>query len=197
MDGSLYLKTAPATEPVTTAEAKLHLKVDITDDDTLIAGLVVAARRWIEDITGIRMVSQTWNYYLDSFPDAAVIKLPLGPVSAVSSIKSTDSAGAVTTFSTGSYVTDLVSLPARVVLKSSASWPSNNLREVNGVDIEFVTGWANAAAVPEELKLAVKMLVAYWYENREAAAGAVGSTDIKQLPLGLQSMIQNYRMWQR
>lgn len=244
MEGSLYLKTAPIAEPITTAEAKLHLKVDITDDDTLIAGLVTAARRWIEDLTGIRMMTQTWNYYLDEFPEESVIKLPIGPVASITSVKSTDSAGSVSTFSSGSYLKDLVSLPARIVLKDSASWPSNNLQEANGVDIEFVAGYGSATvvadlvaaqaahtaavaqvaaastageitaakaalsaaeaaltaaqaaqvtAVPEDLKLAIKLLVAHWYENR----AAVTTQTLEQAPLALRHIINNYRMWQR
>lgn len=197
MKGTLYLKTAPASEPVTTAEAKNHMRVDISDDDTLIGTMVKAARRWIEGITGIRMVTQTWNYYLDEFPAADVIKLPIGPVSAVSSVKYTDDEGNVFTLAASNYVTDLVSLPARIKLKDGCSWPSADLREVNGVDIEFVAGYGAAAAVPDEVKLAVNMLTAYWYENREAAAGAVGTTDIKQLPLTLQDILSQIDMYQR
>ncbi|MBV9418770.1 MAG: phage head-tail connector protein, partial [Alphaproteobacteria bacterium] len=37
---SLQLTTPPATEPITLAEAKTHLKVDTTDDDALITRLI-------------------------------------------------------------------------------------------------------------------------------------------------------------
>lgn len=197
MKGSLALKTAPAEEPVTTAQAKTHARIDITDDDTLIGTLIKAARRWIENLTGIRMVTQTWNYYLDAFPCGNAIKIPVGPVSAVSSVKYTDAAGAVSTLSAASYVVDLVSLPARIVLKDNYSWPADVLQVVNGVNIEFVAGYGAAAAVPEELALAVNMLVSYWYENRDAAAGAVGSTDVKDLPYTLQAILPNFTMYQR
>jgi uncharacterized phiE125 gp8 family phage protein len=241
MTGNLSLKTAPATEPITLAEAKLHLKVDINADDALITSLITAARRWIEDITGIRMMTQTWNCYLDEFPEGDVINLPIGPVSALSSVKYTDSTGAVATFAPAGYVTDLVSLPARIVLVDGASWPTDTLREANGVDIEFVAGYgaaadmltaqnaltaaqalaaaaitdeeiaaalaalvaaealvtdaqaAQIAAIPEELRAAVKMLVAYWFENRAAGATA----EFKELPLGLKALISGFRMWQR
>ncbi len=197
MKGSLALKTAPTEEPVTTALVKAHMRVDISDDDTLIGTLAKAARRWIENLTGIRMVTQTWNYYLDAFPCENVIKIPIGPVSAVSSVKYTNAAGTVSTLSAASYVVDLVSLPARIVIKDGYAWPAEVLQVVNGVNIEFVAGYGAAAAVPEELALAVKELAAYWYENREAAAGAVGSTDVKELPFSISSLLSDFTMHQR
>ena len=242
MKGSLYLKTAPVTEPVTTAEAKLHLRVDITDDDTLIANLVAAARRWIEDVTGIRMVTQTWNYYLDEFPDdSSEIKLPIGPVASLTSIKYTDTADTVTTWAATNYRSDLVSLPARIVLRYAAYWPTADLKEANGIDIEFVCGYLGSsslvaaraslaaaevlvaaavtageitaakaalaaaavdvaaaealeiAAIPEELKLAIKLLVEHWYEHR----GAVTELRLENAPLAIQALLSNFRMWQR
>ena len=57
----------PVLEPVTLAEAKLHLRSytsDIAEDD-LINGLLVAAREWVEDYTGRALVEQRWSLSLD------------------------------------------------------------------------------------------------------------------------------------
>lgn len=58
----------PAVEPVTLAEAKLHLRVDIDDDDTLINMLIGAARIAAENICRRAFVTQQWTLYLDAFP---------------------------------------------------------------------------------------------------------------------------------
>ncbi len=65
----LVLFTAPATEPVTTAEAKTHLRVDTSDDDTLIGTLITVARRRVENDSRHQLVTATWDYTLDRFPE--------------------------------------------------------------------------------------------------------------------------------
>lgn len=189
MIGTLALKTAPSTEPVTTAELKLQSRVDISDDDTLLTNMGVAARRWIEDITGIRMVSQTWYYYLDCFPAESLIELPIGPTSAVVGITYTKEDATSGTVAASTYVTDLASLSARIVLKDGESWPADTLTPVNGVRIEFTAGYGLAAVVPEELKLAVKLLAAHWYENREECT----TQRLESLPMGIKALIANFK----
>jgi uncharacterized phiE125 gp8 family phage protein len=60
--------TPPAVEPVSLAEAKLHLRVDITDDDALITGLIQGARYAAENMCRRVMVTQSWGLTLDGFP---------------------------------------------------------------------------------------------------------------------------------
>jgi len=49
----LQLVTPPVDEPVTLAEAKLHLRVDFDEDDALILALISAARQAAEAITAV------------------------------------------------------------------------------------------------------------------------------------------------
>lgn len=190
------LSSAPAVEPVSLVEAKLHLRVDSDDDDLVIESLVKAAREHVEELTGRKLITQTWKYYRDGFPEGAELPLPFAPVSAVSSVKYTDADGTQSTWSSSEYLADTKSVPARVVLKDDYDWPdpTAGLREANAVEVAFVVGYgATPESVPEGLRLAVKMLAAHFYENREA----VQQKDLSELPLGLKALIAQYRVWFR
>ena len=63
---SLVRATEPAN-PVTLAEAKLHLRIDSSAEDDLIGTLITAATRWAEDYTDRTFCHTQWQMRLDSF----------------------------------------------------------------------------------------------------------------------------------
>lgn len=193
--GALTLKTAPAKEPVLIAEAKDHLRVDITDDDALITGLLLAARNEVERLTSRRLITQTWTWTLDRFPaHRGFLRLPLAPVSAINSVKVTDRNGVQTTFAASNYIEDKVSEPARIVLKDGVIFPqpADQLREANGVEIEFVVGYGlEGSDVPEEIKVALKMTTAHLYENRESTIAMA----LRDLPQGVSALLAQHQAW--
>lgn len=67
---ALVIVTQPTVEPITLAEAKSHLRVDsdFTADDSLISGLIVAARQEAEQICRRALIKQTWKLAIDQFP---------------------------------------------------------------------------------------------------------------------------------
>lgn len=166
---TLRLITAPATEPVSSAEAKLHLKVDGSTDDTLISALIVAARMLCEAYQGRGYITQTWELTLDAFPESP-FELPPAPLASVVSIKYTDSGGTEYTMDPGDYVLDTSAEPGRVALADGVSWPSVVLYPVGGVKIRYTVGAASAAAVPQNVKQAILLTVGDWYEDRQAGA---------------------------
>ena len=64
---SLVRATEPANNPVTLAEAKLHLRIDNADEDALISNLVTAATRWAEDYCDRTFCHTQWQMRVDSF----------------------------------------------------------------------------------------------------------------------------------
>ena len=191
---TLKLITAPATEPVTSSEAKSHLRVDTTADDTLIGTLITAARQHVENHLRRALITQTWELVMDAFPAGDVIRLPRPPLVSVTSIKYTDVAGSESTFSSAAYVVDTDSTKGRVVLKSGESWPSDTLAAANGVRVRYVAGYGSAAAVPNPIRQAILLLIGTLYENRESVLVAQGVT-VAQLPFGVEALLMPYRIF--
>ena len=191
---ALKLITAPATEPVTTSEAKSHLRVDTTADDTLIGTLITAARQHVENHLRRALITQTWELVTDAFPVGDVIRLPLPPLVSVTSIKYTDKDGNESTLSSAAYVVDTDSTKGRVVLKSGETWPSDTLAAANGVRVRYVAGYGEASAVPRPIRQAILLLIGTMYENRESVLVAQGVT-VAQLPFGVDALLMPYRIF--
>jgi len=184
---------APAVEPVSLAEAKLHLRVDIADDDAYIEALIAAAREYFEGATGRALITQEWRLSLPGFPCGSEIELPRAPLQTVDHFAYTDSDGTVTHVDATTYAADTDSEPGRIVLKYGEYWPANTLATLNPVQVEYTAGYGDAATdVPAHMRQAIKLLVAHWYENREpVTAGEVA----RAVPFALQSLIYLYRIY--
>ncbi len=193
------LITAPAIEPVSLSEAKLQVRVDIADDDSLIMSQLKAASKMVEQLSLHAMITQTWDYFLDGFPGGYEIRLPHPPLQSVTGVYYTPDGGTEQTFAVANYIVDANSKPGRVYLKTTTgggtgSWPSDILIPINGVRIRFVCGFGdNADDVDERLVQAVKLLVGHYYENREAVLVAQGYSAIP-IPMGVENLCADLRM---
>lgn len=192
---NLTLVTAPAAEPITTAEAKTHLRVDSSDDDAYIDTLVKAARRWVENTHGVMCVNTTYDGSIDAFPSGdGAIEIPRFPLTSVTSITyHDDDLSTSTVFSSASYQVDAMTRPPRIVLKSGINWPTDSLRLSSGVVVRFVAGYGAAApSVPEDIKHAVKLLVGQMYAHREPE---VTGTIISPIAFAVDALLAPYRLW--
>lgn len=187
----LTLLTAPTVEPISVAEAKVHLRESETSQDTLIQSLIITARDYVERVTRRALAKQSWRLSIDQFPCNGRIRLPMPPLIAVSSVKYTDEAGAEQTLAASQYVVDKASLPGKIDRAYNVSWPSTRC-EPNAVRIEFECGYGDApASIPEGLKAAMKLLIGHWYENREAVN--VGNITTN-LPLTVDALLWPHRV---
>lgn len=168
---SVTVVTPPAEEPVSRAEAKLHMHVDGTDEDTLIDSLIVAVRRYAEGFTARTFVTTTFDLFLDAFPteDNGTIFVPGPPLSSVTTVKYIDTAGVQQTETTPSsiYDVDTDREPGRIALAYNQSWPSTRT-DIQAVEIQYVAGYGAAAAVLDDIKAAILLGVADLFEHREA-----------------------------
>jgi uncharacterized phiE125 gp8 family phage protein len=185
---TLVLVTPPATEPLTAAEAKEHLRVEHAADDGYIGGLIVAARRHVESVTWRALVTQTWELVLDAFP-SGVFELAKGTIQSVESVKYFDLEGTEQTLAQAAYQVDTVREHGRVAPAPGTSWPSTADR-LNAVRVRFVAGYGNADAVPGDVKAAMKLLIGHLYEHRESE---VIGTIVSPLQFAVNALLAPHR----
>ena len=182
-------KTAePAIEPVGLSEAKEHLRITNSNDDSFINRLITSARQIAENFTGLGFIQQSYSMFIDEFPQEGVINIPKLPLLSVQAINIYDASDNFTAESLNSYSIDKIR--GRIVLKDGYVAPISQ-RKLNGIEISFDVGYgANASDVPEDIKTAILLLVASMYENR-------GNNIAEQLHLsktGAAEILQTYRI---
>jgi uncharacterized phiE125 gp8 family phage protein len=187
----LSLVTAPTSEPLTLTEAKDHCRVDSNDDDGLIAGYILAARRWVEGQIHRAIMPQTWLYTIDwdwpMYRGEQQIVLPLPPLSAVNTISYVDLSGNTQTLGVGQYVVTTDRPKGTIFPAYDVTWPSVRDQR-NAITVSFVTGEQNP---PDELRHAILMLIGHFYENRESVI--VGQTPA-DVPYSVEALISPFRV---
>ncbi len=177
--------TPPSAEPVTTQEAKNHLKVDYDEDDLLIAILIQAAREWIERRTGRSLITQTRTAKLDYFPRCNKIRLPYGKVSSVTSISYYNESEQSTTLSASDYWTDFTNDISRIVVRNY--WPAT-FDMPNAVTIVYTAGYGAAGSnIPQPLKQAMLLIIGHLYEHREQVGDIM-----HEVPFGVETLVGSY-----
>ena len=193
---SLTRQTPPAVEPVTVAEAKAHLRVDVSDDDTYIGTLITAAREWCEQYLDRTLVNTQWVMRFDSFPPDGTqdIELPRPPMSMAGTTTAvaltfTYENGTTATYSTASYRVDRNSTPGAVKTLYGQTWPPH-LMDDNAISVTWWAGYGSAgSSVPAAVRHAILMVVGILYEKRAAAE----SGSLNEVPFGVKSLLDSQR----
>ena len=184
------LLIGPTVEPVTLTEAKAHLRVDSSADDTLIQSLIMASRLHIEAALDLALISQSWRFQLDRWPRARSLNLPLCPVQSLTTVKVFTSDDDSEVLDNAAFILDGTATPARPILSGRTSLPLPG-RVANGIEIDFVAGYGDAPSdVPQPIRQALLLLTAHWYENREPVEIGAAATVI---PSPVSELLSPYR----
>lgn len=186
-----------AAEPITLAQARLHLRLDTSGsppthpDDALVTALITAARQSAEAFTGLGLVEQTYLLTLDEFPEDE-IDLGVWPVRSISSVSYIDPDGATQTLSSTKYLLDPYDRPAR--LQPTEPWPATKAR-VNAITITMSAGMDAGSPtmynVPVAIQRGMLMLIGHLYENREAINVA---NIVTEVPMATEYLLMPYRI---
>lgn len=186
----MYRRTVVVTPPdplLTALEARQHIKVDSDFEDKLIEAYIQAATAHIDGPDGWlgrALGPQTLEQRRDTFCDGMVLRY--SPVRSVASVKYLDADNAEQTLSTSVYglVDD------RVILKDGQSWPST-YSVAEAVRIQYAAGWAAKGDVPMPIRVAILMMVADLYRNRETTA--YGAPTMIPMSTTVDALLTPYR----
>ena len=183
---AMALITAPASLPVSLANVKEFLKIENSDDDQLINELTGQAVNHIENITGHRLITQSWRLFFDDLPITRILQLPLAPIIAPIEIRLFDDQGILQVVPPSDYQLDIHTRPARLWINTSM----NTSQALNGVEVDLQVGFGLAGIdVPGDIVRAIMVTIAHWYEFR----GAVHPADQPlSNPAGLHNLLASY-----
>ena len=190
---SLVVTSGPASEPLTTAEAKKQLEIEtsVSEHDIFIDSLIKEARQYVEQKIGIGLFTQTVVQRWDEFPECTrfdkfpALELCPGNIQSITHLKYLDTDGAEQALAdTTDYKESLTSIPSQLVPAYSKSWPATR-NEIDAVWCEYVRGWGTTAEIPGQLKGAMLMIITSWFECR--------NDSVRRFPTAADLLIDQYR----
>lgn len=185
-----YVKLTDSNAPVISLyEAKEHLRIDTDYDDNTVLGLIGAAKEYIEDYLHTALTTQQWVLVMDSFQP--VVKVYKAPILSIDSITYRNMTGEERILEQSYYTVNISAQPAVITQNNGNYRYYSDLYPTGGVRIHFTAGYDNPSSIPQPIILAMKMLVAQWYENREPVTTG-GS--VNALPFAVEALLRPYRL---
>lgn len=175
-----YIPPAETPAAVTLIEAKLQLKVETDEEDSLINTMIAAATSVAEHETGCALVSQDWTAQLDRFPPRG-IRLAHPPIISVESIEYTREDGVVIVLDTDQYR----AFPDGCLMPAAEGWPAGS-----DVQIKYKAGFGTIDDVPSSVKQWILLHVGSTYVHRET----VQAGNLVEMPY-IKHLLDRYRIW--
>jgi|TARA_R110000823_G_scaffold242437_1_gene366882 uncharacterized phiE125 gp8 family phage protein len=168
--------TPASTYPVSLTETKLHLKVDINTDDTLITNLIIAATQVSEEYTNRFFIVTTLSQTCTTFRELK--SLFKSKVMAIGHVKYYDDTNTQQTLLSTNYVLNNEFEPGQVNPVVDYDYPST-VDRIDAVECEYKVGYGQTAAdVPDAIKQAILLTIGNWYENRQSIITGKTSTEL-------------------
>jgi uncharacterized phiE125 gp8 family phage protein len=206
----LFRVSGPANEPLSLQRAKRHCSVEMGEtffnswfegEPNEGGGAIAAARELVESESGLSLMPQTWRLELPGWDytgandtqfnlQTGPLDLYRHPVMEVSAIEYYDETGTLKTdidldwfrIRRGRFRSALA------LATTTNTLPSFYTARPYPIGIEYVAGYSTPddpvdeqrRAVPRQAVMAILLLLAHWFKNREAVAVGTISSDIEQ-----------------
>ena len=187
--GDLVLVDNPDTKVVSVTDIKAQLRIDSSDEDTLLGYYIDAATDMAENYCNRHFITHQYKLYFNEQVNKASLIFPnctLEETGSNKPINWVDENGADQS-SDKAYI-DAFSNPSLVYL--SSDFPGTTIKDnaANTFYFWFNTGYGTASSdVPEAIKQAIKLIVADMYYFREDRK--------RQFPMASQILLQPYKCY--
>ena len=187
----------PVAEAISLDEVREHLVVEAGVDDALLLDYLRSACRVAEEMTGLAPSAARYEASFDVFPRGREILLPRPPFTALVEFVYVPAegvdAGTEVDVPVALFYVDETAEPARLVLADGESWPTARLRS-SGVRVRFDAGYVTAADMPGALRQGILMLIAHWYQTREAILVGEAGMRAQEVPFGVRELFAQVRL---
>jgi len=185
---SLIDLAAPAVEPIDLAYAKTFLRIDGTDEDTLIDTLIKTARHRVENMIGRTLIRRSFIYRCD-VPSGKCFTVPRPPLLGVTRLTLIAENDQAVDIPNVDYTVTRRRDPGQISLKPGKHW-TDYLAEFTTLEVEFEAGYGDTPDdVPLPIRQAILLLLAHSYEFREMS-------ETPSVPIMVDALLAPYR-WVR
>ncbi len=182
---SLIDLSTPVVEPIDLAYAKTFLRVDGTEEDTLIETLIKTARHKVENMIGRTLISRNFIYRCPVTISRCIV-LPRPPLLSVTRLTLIAENDQAVDIPNTDFSVTLRGDPAQLSLKSGKNW-TDYIAEFMTLEVEFTAGYGvTPEDVPLPIRQAILLLLAHSYEYREMSPSPA-------MPIMVDALLAPYR----
>jgi len=163
---------------VTRADLKTYAEIEFTDHDALLDDMIVSSQQTLEAELGITLLSKT--YIANWTAVTRDLFLPRPPITSITTVKEVEIDGTLTTLAEDSDYE---------IKGGDKKYIAFSFLRVLPIEVTYVAGFANAAAVPLRIHNAIKKMTLNTYMNRENYSKG----DLTFIPNNAMSDIEDLR----
>lgn len=178
---SVQIDSTTGSEIVASSELKSYARIETSDDDTIIANMIIAAREKCEAIINRDIVAKTRSLFISNLEPSgeygnlyrrkAKIVLPYAPINSITSVQTQKSDGTLSSISYDAYGLE------DKYIELTGGYSKN-------IKIVYTTSGLGF----NDLKLAIKQLATTYYDNRQDFK----SQNSINIPTDIKSILSPY-----
>jgi uncharacterized phiE125 gp8 family phage protein len=187
---------APTGVPVEAVELREHLRLNDAAEDGLLTEFLASAVELFEHDTDRPVLATTYRQDLSKWPCGpnSPIVLGRGGVTAVAAVRVYQADGSTVDLAADQWRANLTTPPVSVSLASTPATltTAGGIAVVPVGAVVFTAGWSTPAAVPRQLRVALKLLAGHWYQNREAYQAS--AFEARTVPEGWARAVSRFKL---